>query len=71
MDVNAIFEKLNQLEKLIVGTSKEILNVEEFAIYTGFSKSKIYKLVRERTVPFYKPNNGPLFLPKVKLTNGC
>lgn len=40
---------------------KEILNLEELASYTGYSKSHIYKLTHRNKIPFYKPSGKNLF----------
>ncbi|MDV3794391.1 DNA-binding protein [Elizabethkingia anophelis] len=66
MENNLILQKLNRLEKLLVG-AKDILNVEELADYTGFSKSYIYKLVHSSTIPYSKPNGKTLFFEKSKI----
>ncbi len=66
MENNLILQKLNRLEKLLVG-AKDILNVEELADYTGFSKSYIYKLVHSSIIPFSKPNGKTLFFEKSKI----
>lgn len=68
MENNLILQKLNRLEKLLVG-AKSILNVEELADYTGFSKSYIYKLVHSNTIPYSKPNGKTLFFETSKIDN--
>ena len=42
-------------------SEKEILNLEELALYTGYSKSHIYKLTHKKQIPFYKPSGKNLF----------
>lgn len=68
MESNLILQKLNRLEKLLVG-AKSIFNVEELADYTGFSKSYIYKLVHSNIIPYSKPNGKTLFFEKSKIDN--
>ncbi len=41
--------------------NKEILTLEEVALYTGYSKSHIYKLTHKNKIPFYKPSGKTLF----------
>jgi excisionase family DNA binding protein len=53
---------------------KEILTLNELSIYTGFSKSHIYKLTHNNKIPHYKPGGKCCFflLDEVKnwiLTN--
>jgi|SRR5699024_7751021 len=66
MEKELIIEKLNRIEKHIVGL-KEILNVEELCDYTGFKASYVYKLVHKRTIPFSKPNGKMLFFERKKI----
>jgi len=67
MENHLILEKLNRLEKLIVDSSKEILNVEDLINYTGYKRSYIYKLVHNNTLPFSKPNGKTLFFEKSEI----
>lgn len=67
MESNAIFQKLAQLEKLIIGTTKQIFTVEDVVNYTGFSKSYVYKLVHMNILPYSKPNNRTLFFTKSEI----
>ena len=46
--------------------NKEILNVDELAEYTGYSKNYIYQLVFKREIPHSKPK-GRLFFAKEKI----
>lgn len=67
MESNAILQKLDRLESLIIGTSKQILNVDDVVNYTGFSKSYVYKLVHKNILPYSKPNNRTLFFTKKEI----
>lgn len=40
---------------------KEILTLDELALYTGFSKSHIYKLTHQNLIPHYKPGGKNCF----------
>ena len=40
---------------------KEILTIEEFSVYSGFSKSHIYKLTHLNKIPHYKPGGKMVF----------
>lgn len=66
MENELILEKLNRIEKYIVGL-KEILNVEELSDYTGFTKSHIYKLVHKSQIPYSKPGGKVLFFERKKI----
>ncbi|WP_417886694.1 helix-turn-helix transcriptional regulator [Zunongwangia sp.] len=67
MENQLILEKLDRLEKLIVGSSKEILTVEDLINYTGYKQSYIYKLVHKNVIPFSKPNGKTLFFEKSEI----
>jgi prophage regulatory protein len=51
---NIFLERLDRIEKLQLG-QKEVLNVKELSVFTGWSVSFIYKLSMSRKIPFYKP----------------
>ncbi|MEO6731372.1 MAG: DNA-binding protein [Ferruginibacter sp.] len=67
---NPFFKKLEEIKKLLL-SQKEILNVEELAIYTGWSKSYIYKLTMACMIPHYKPHEGAklLYFKKSEIEN--
>lgn len=67
MESNAIIEKLTNLEKLIIGSNKQIFTVDDVVNYTGFSKSYVYKLVHNNILPYSKPNNRTLFFTKSEI----
>ncbi|UUW07870.1 helix-turn-helix domain-containing protein [Flavobacterium plurextorum] len=67
MESNSILQKLNRLETLIIGTSKQIFTVDDVVNYTGFSKSYVYKLVHNNILPYSKPNNRTLFFTKTEI----
>lgn len=67
MDINVILNRLERIEKLLEGHQKEILNVEELSVYTGFKKSHIYQLVHKNFIPYSKPNGKYLFFLKSEI----
>lgn len=67
MENHSILEKLNRIERLIVDSTKEILNVEDLINYTGYKRSYIYKLVHNNIIPFSKPNGKTLFFEKSEI----
>lgn len=46
---------VNELKKTLVLTQKEVLTLDEVAIYMGAAKSHIYKLTMKGEIPHYKP----------------
>jgi|TARA_R110000868_G_scaffold55266_1_gene171914 excisionase family DNA binding protein len=66
MDTILILDRLDRLEKLLVG-QKEILTFDEAFGYTGISRSYLYKLTAKGKIPHSKPNGKLLFFEKTKL----
>ena len=67
MENQIIIEKLNRLEKLIIDSTKVILNVEDLVNYTGYKQSYIYKLVHKNILPYTKPNGSKIFFIKSEI----
>ncbi|GGK16405.1 hypothetical protein GCM10007962_08450 [Yeosuana aromativorans] len=68
MDTLLILERLDRLEKLLIG-SKEVLTFDEACDYTGISRSYLYKLTASGKIPHSKPNGKMLFFEKRKLVD--
>ncbi len=68
MDNLLILERLDRLEKLLIG-SKEVLTFDETCDYTGISRSYLYKLTSSGRIPHSKPNGKMLFFEKTKLVD--
>jgi excisionase family DNA binding protein len=68
MDTILILERLDRLEKLLIG-SKEVLTFDEASDYTGISRSYLYKLTASGKIPHSKPNGKMLFFEKRKLVD--
>lgn len=67
-----IQEKLNELKRLIITqgiSQKEVLTLEETAEYLSLSKSAIYKLTSNGSIPFYRPNGKKLYFKRSELDN--
>lgn len=50
-------------------TQKEALTLEEASIYTGRSKSNLYKLTMENKIPYYKPMGKCVYFDRKELEN--
>lgn len=44
--------------------NKISLNIDEVALYTGFSKLYLYKLTSKKAIPYYSPNGKKIFFKK-------
>lgn len=66
MENNQIIERLSRIEQLLIGT-KKFLTTDELSAYINVSKSSVYKLIRERSVPFCRPNGKHIYFEKEKI----
>lgn len=62
----SIMSRLDSIEKKIL-TDKEVLTLDEAAVYTGWKKSHLYRLTSQRAIPFYKPMGGNIFFKRSEL----
>ena len=66
METLNIDQRLALLENSAL-QKKRILNFKEACVYTGYSKSTLYKMTMSGIVPFSKPNNKDLRFDREKL----
>lgn len=66
MDNIKLDERLNRIEKLLLG-AKKVLTFDEACDYTGISRSYMYKLTADNRTPFSKPMGKIIFFNKEKL----
>lgn len=57
-------KKEQQLPKMQLISSKEILSFKEALTYLDVSKSFLYKLTSRRQIQFFKPNGGKIYFKK-------
>jgi len=62
-----ILQKLERLETLLLVSGKEALTLDEVAVYTGLSKSYIYKLSSTGGIPCYKPRAKMLYFNRQEI----
>lgn len=58
---NLTFEQLPQAETML---TKKVLTFSETANYMGISKSCLYKMTMNRTIPHYKPNGKMIYFER-------
>jgi excisionase family DNA binding protein len=66
MDITEIYQKLSHLEELLL-SQKAVLNFNEVAVYTGLSKSYLYKLTCSGGIPCYKPQGKQIYFSKQEI----
>lgn len=69
MVTNAIEEmnlKLDRIERLTLLAAKPVLDIEEAALFTGFSVGHLYRLTSGKGIPHYKKDRK-LYFKKTEL----
>jgi excisionase family DNA binding protein len=66
MKTTELDERLTRIEDLLL-SQKTVLSLEEASVYTGLSKSHIYKLTSTGGIPCYKPTGKKLYFDKEEL----
>lgn len=65
-NLKKIDERLSNIETLLL-SQKTVLNFDEVAIYTGLSKSYLYKLTSNSGIPCYKPLGKHIYFNKLEI----
>jgi len=58
--------RIEVLENLL-NDAKEVLTLEEAALFMGISKSSLYKMTHKHELPFYRPNGKLIYFEKAEL----
>lgn len=58
--------KLEGMENILFA-AKEVLSLEEAAIFMNVTKSNLYRMTHEQTIPFYKPGGKMCYFEKSEL----
>ena len=51
----------------VLCAGKEVLNLEEAAMFMGISRSTLYKMTHKNVIPFYRPNGKLIYFEKSEL----
>lgn len=62
-NVMSIEDRLSNIETLLL-SQKTVLSFDEVAIYTGLSKSHLYKMTCTGGIPCYKPNGKKIYFDR-------
>lgn len=68
MNENDIITRLDRIERLAQLGAKNVLDVEEASMLTGFTTGHLYRLTCSRQIPHYKKNRK-LYFKKDELEN--
>ena len=61
-------EKLDRIGELALIGAKTVLDLNEAALFTGFSTAHLYRLTSGRQIPFFRKNRK-LYFKKTDLAN--
>ncbi|MBA3704726.1 MAG: helix-turn-helix domain-containing protein [Bacteroidetes bacterium] len=59
-----IFKRLMSVHRMLRGQQRQPLTIQDASVYTGLSKSFLYKLTSARKLRFYKPNGKTVYFKK-------
>lgn len=60
-EINAITERLERIERLSLINAKTILDINEAAVFVGFTVGHLYHLTSGRKIPHFKKNRKVFF----------
>ena len=61
------FEHRIEILENTLSAAKEVLTLEEAALFMGISKSSLYKMTHKHELPFYRPNGKLIYFEKTEL----
>lgn len=59
-----ILTALSDIKRYTVLSAKQMLNMDEAALVTGLSKSRLYALTSTKQIPYFKPRGARYDLQK-------
>ena len=65
-EVNDLIQRISVLEDLLC-VGKEVLTLEEAALFMGISRSTLYKMTHSSAIPFYRPHGKLIYFEKSEL----
>jgi len=66
--VQELKTRIETLENVIF-ENKQVLSMEEAAIFLDLSKNSLYKMTHKHELPFYRPNGKLIFFERADLLN--
>lgn len=66
MENNKFYNILLQIRNLML-MNKEMMNIDDVSLYTGYEKSYLYKLTSEAKIPHSKPGGKNIFFQKKEI----
>jgi excisionase family DNA binding protein len=66
--INEMQKRIELLETLAF-QAKEVLNLEEAAMFIGVTRSQLYKLTHNHAIPYFKPSGKLVYFERAELIN--
>lgn len=66
LKVESFEHRIEVLENTL-SAAKEVLTLEEAALFMGISKSSLYKMIHRHELPFFRPNGKLIYFEKAEL----
>lgn len=66
LKVESFEHRIEVLENTL-SAAKEVLTLEEAALFMGISKSSLYKMTYRHELPFFRPNGKLIYFEKAEL----
>lgn len=66
LKVESFEHRIEVLENTL-SAAKEVLTLEEAALFMGISKSSLYKMTHRHELPFFRPNGKLIYFEKSEL----
>ena len=66
-EFDAIKRDFEDIKRYSLLGAKTVLNIDDVCLFTGLSKSHVYKLTCNREIPHYKKNGKMLFFDKAEI----
>lgn len=61
--IENLIQRITIIENVLFA-GKEVLTLEEAAVFMGVSRSTLYKMTHNNVLPFYRPNGKLIFFEK-------
>lgn len=66
-ELEELKKQLADVKRYSLLAAKSVFNLDEAAMFTGLSKSYLYKLTCGKEIPFYRPNGKLLYFDRSEL----
>ena len=66
---NQIIERLARIERYSLLAAKNVLNIDDVVLLTGYSKQHVYNLTCKNLIPYYKPNGKNMYFDRREVEN--